>query len=101
MQYIFDNSGCLCQDTYPSLCVLIHSNAYDVYDELVVFTELEYFKVFYNDEVYELESYTPENYQIKDATLAYINVNGWLKAFVEGKQSGCYKGSDTLIYAHS
>ena len=60
-------------------------DSYDVKDNLVAFTELEYFKVFYKDEVYELESYTPENIQMKDGSIAYLNVNGWLKAFVDGK----------------
>ncbi len=61
-------------------------DVYDVQDELVIFTELEYFKVFYQNEVYELESYTPNNFQVKDGVMVYINVNGWLKAFVKGEQ---------------
>ncbi len=61
-------------------------DVYDIQDELVVFTELEYFKVFYKNDVYELESYTPNNFQVKDGAMAYINVNGWLKAFINGKQ---------------
>lgn len=61
-------------------------DTYAAHDNLIVFTELEYFKVFYHGEVYELESYTPKNVQIKDGAIAYVNVNGWLKAFVNGKQ---------------
>jgi len=60
-------------------------DTYKLKDNLVVFTELEYFKVFYKDEAYELESYIPENFQMKDGVIAYLNVNGWLKAFVDGK----------------
>lgn len=58
---------------------------YDVKDSLVVFSEQDYFKVFFKDETYELESYMPENFQIQESTIAYISINGWLKAFIDGE----------------
>lgn len=58
---------------------------YDIKDSLVIFSEQEYFKVFYKDETYELENYMPENFQMQESTIAYISVNGWLKAFINGE----------------
>ncbi|MEN8121181.1 MAG: hypothetical protein ABFS35_12575 [Bacteroidota bacterium] len=59
---------------------------YHVSDNLVVFSEQEYLKVYYKGQVYELESYVPEKFQIQEHTIAYIGLNGWLKAFSAGKQ---------------
>lgn len=59
--------------------------AYYVTDSLVVFSEQEYFKVYYDGHIYELESYIPEKFQIQESNIAYIDINGWLKAFMGGK----------------
>lgn len=58
---------------------------YDVMDSLVVFSEQGYFKVFYNDKVYELENYVPSEFQMQESTIAFIGLNGWLKAFTGGE----------------
>ena len=58
---------------------------YNVKDSLVVFSEQGYFKVFYNGEIYELENYIPEDFQMQESTIAFIGLNGWLKAFSNGK----------------
>ncbi len=59
---------------------------YFVTDSLVVYSEQEYFKVFYNGKIYELENFIPESFQIQERTIAYIDLNGWLKAFTAGRQ---------------
>jgi len=56
-----------------------------VKDSLVVFSEQDYFKVFYKGEVYELENYIPKDFQMHGSTIAFIGLNGWLNAFTNGK----------------
>jgi len=58
---------------------------YAVKDSLVVFSEQGYFKVYFKGQIYELENYIPKNYQIQENIIAFIDLNGWLKAFVDGK----------------
>ncbi len=58
---------------------------YMVKDSLLVFSEQGYFKVFYKGEVYEIENYIPKDFQIQENTIAFIDLNGWLKAFTNGK----------------
>jgi len=58
---------------------------YDVRDSLIVFSEQEYFKVFYNNKIYELENYVPSDFQMQESTIAFIGLNGWLKAFTRGR----------------
>jgi len=58
---------------------------YMVKDSLVVFSEQDYFKVYYKGHIYELENYIPKDFQMQENTIAFIDLNGWLKAFTNGK----------------
>lgn len=43
------------------------------------------FQVFYNDDIFELESFEPVSYNCGDGLLAYTNVDNYLKVFNGGK----------------
>jgi hypothetical protein len=58
---------------------------YKVKDDLIVFSEQGYFKVFYNGEIIELENYVPKDFKMNESTIAFIGLDGWLKAFTNGK----------------
>lgn len=58
---------------------------YKVRDNLMVFSEQQYFKVFYNGQVVDIENYVPKEFQMQESTIAFIGLDGWLKAFTQGK----------------
>ncbi len=58
---------------------------YKVTDSLLVYNEGERFKVFYRGTVYTLENYIPADYRIDFNTIAYLDQQGKLKIFQNGK----------------
>ena len=58
---------------------------FKIIDNLLLFSELPYLKVYYNNKVYEVCDYVPDSYKIQQSTFAYIDLNKKLRAFTKGK----------------
>jgi len=58
---------------------------YKVKDDIVVYSEQNYLKVFYKGKSYLLESYIPQSYKYDQSSVAYIDDMGSLKLFQDGK----------------
>ena len=53
---------------------------------MLVYTEYDYFKVFYNGQSYELEGYVPRNYKMDWNTVAYVDNTNRIWLFTRGKK---------------
>lgn len=58
---------------------------YNAKDRVIVYYDNNFFKAFYKENVTQLESYVPENYQIDFDHVAYIDRSGYLKALYNGE----------------
>jgi len=58
---------------------------YLVVDKFVIYENLGRFSIFYNNQNYELENYWVENFKADNNSLAYIDSQGWLVYFHDGK----------------
>ena len=58
---------------------------YKVSDNIFIYADDINFNVFYKGDSYTLEKYIPKDYQIDLSTLAYIDREGYLNAFYNGK----------------
>lgn len=60
-------------------------NQYVVIDQLTIYENLGRFSIYYNGKNYELENYWVENFKADNNSLAYIDSQGWLIYFHDGK----------------
>lgn len=58
---------------------------YEVRNRMVIFGEQGYFKVWYNNKVYTLETYIPEKYEAGWNTIIYRDLNRNVKVFNRGE----------------
>jgi hypothetical protein len=58
---------------------------YKVKDEMVVYSEQGFLKVYYKGSSFSLENYIPESYKYDQASVAYTDKLGSLKLFQDGK----------------
>ena len=58
---------------------------YDVHNRMVIFGEQGYFKVWYDYQVYTLETYIPSNYEAGWNTILYKDLNRNVKIFNRGE----------------
>ena len=60
--------------------------AYIAEDNILIFTEYNYFKVFYMGQVYELEGYIPKNFEMDWNTVAYLDNTNRIWLFTKGEK---------------
>ena len=60
--------------------------AYYAEDNLLLFTEYEYFKLFYKGEVFEVEPYIPKNFKLDWNTVAYLDNSNRIWLFSKGEK---------------
>ena len=58
---------------------------YMVHDSIVIYEEQNYFKVYYDGQIYTLENFIPEQIKYGYNTLAYLNERNHLRVFRHGK----------------
>lgn len=58
---------------------------YEVKDQLMVYAVQNYFRVFYNGRVHNLESFIPNKYIMNNNVVVYLDQSGNLKFFQDGK----------------
>ena len=82
-----DNSGIfkLFKEGDISTISNITPEFYKVSDDIIIYSEQNYFKVFYKNKSYLLENYIPSLYVYDQSSIAYINKMGNLKLFQDGK----------------
>jgi len=82
-----DNTGKfkLFKDGNVSTISEIQPDFYKVKDDIIVYSEQNYLKVYYKDNDYLLEHYIPDSYQYDQSSVAYVDHMGNLKLFKDGK----------------
>jgi hypothetical protein len=82
-----DNSGIfkLFKEGDISTISNITPDFYKVIDDLIIYSEQNFFKVFYKNKSYLLENFIPSLYKYDLSSVAYIDKMGNLKLFHDGK----------------
>jgi hypothetical protein len=82
-----DNSGLfkLFKEGDISTISNITPDFYKVSDDIIIYSEQNYFKVYYKNKSYLLENYIPSLYVYDKSSIAYLNKMGNLKLFQDGK----------------
>jgi hypothetical protein len=61
-------------------------DGYIAEDNLLLFTEGQYFKIFYKGQVTEVEGYIPRNFKLDWNTIAYIDNTNRIWLFTDGEK---------------
>jgi hypothetical protein len=61
-------------------------NLYDLKDSIMVFADDDFFNVFYQDRVYQLENFTPQIYKLGSSIVVYKDLNNRLSIFENGER---------------
>lgn len=61
------------------------ASSYDVFRDMIVWSENGMFYVYYNDKKYELANYIPSEYKIRNGIVAFRNLNGGVSVFYNEK----------------
>ena len=82
-----DNAGTFkfYRDSYKETILNFEPSFYQVKDNLIIYSERDYFYVYYNNRSYTIEDYIPSDYQFDYNSVAYKDVNGNLKLYKEGE----------------
>ncbi len=74
---------------YKGEVIVVSESAPEAYiaeDKLLVFTEYDYFKVFSDGEVHEVEAYIPKNFKLDWHTVAYLDNSNRIWLFIHGEK---------------